>query len=254
MNIFDFLTQDEIDDAPEDSAYAFTYLVRIAQRRLAEHVSQFNSDQENDYREIEEARYDFMTTVLALGRSYGIEPFKSMEVPRHEKFDWNTHRQFKADLDHYMAQLVIGNAIRGRRDSIRISPEVKERVRTHLHHIREHLDKAEMPEAKRATLMAKLADFEAGLEKDRLNVLAVGRVVLEILSVSCNVLAITDSATLQKLLMRMTLTVAEAKATDDEQRRLPHIEPMPAILPPRVEVKKGPREDFAADLDDEIPF
>lgn len=257
MNVFDFFTQDELDDAPEDAAQAFGYLVRIAQRKLTDYCRDLDEEDRTQYMRIEEAQHGFMNTVVGLGKAYAIEPFSSMDVPRYDDFNVSVHRQLKADLDHYMTQLVVGNSLRTRRDSIKLAPTAKETVRTHLHHIKVHLDKANMPEAKRATLHAKLAEFENALEKDRLNVLAVGRVVLEILSVSCNVLALSDSATLQKLLTTVMVDVAEAKAADDEQRRLPPVDPIQPILPARREepkVQRGPREDFSADLDDEIPF
>jgi hypothetical protein len=247
MNIFDFLTQDEIEDAPEDGALAFAYLVRIAQARLTERMRGLDAR-------------GFMSTVISLGKSYAIEPFAGLEMPRFENFDYNVHRQFKADLDHYMAQLVVGNALRGRRESIRLAPEAKERIRTHLHHIKDHLDKAEITDAKRSMLHAKLAEFEAALEKNRLNVFAAGRVVIEILSLTANVAGLADSATLHKLLSNVMVTVAEAKATDDESRKLPPFAPPPVLLPPRrsePKPKKPPREsfeDFSADIDDEIPF
>lgn len=260
MNIFDFFEQDELEEAPEDGALAFTHLVRLAQSRLRDATIERDESDNDDREFVETARLGFMSTVISLGKSYGVEPFASMEVPRYENFNYGVHRQFRADLDHYMAQLVVGNALRSRRDSIRLPSEAKERIRTHLHHIKDFIDKSNLPEAKRATLHTKLADFEASLEKDRLNVLAVGRVVLEILSVSCNFLALSDSATFQKLLSNIMVTVAEAKASDDESRKLPPHDPVPKMLPPRREepkVKRGefaPREEFSADLDDEIPF
>jgi hypothetical protein len=253
MNIFDFFTQDEIDDAPEDSALAFAYLVRIAQQRLSEATRGLDYRDDDAREMLESARHGFMNTVVSLGKSYGVEPFTSMEVPRYENFDYNVHRQFKADLDHYMAQLVIGNSIRGRRDSIRITAEAKERIRTHLHHIKDHIDKAGVPDAKKASLYAKLAEFEAALEKDRLSILAVGSIVLGILSVSANVITLSDSPTFQKLLSNVMVTVAEAKATDDENRKLPPFDPPPIMLPPRPPDPR-PRPGASADLDDEIPF
>lgn len=257
MNVFDFFTQDELDDAPEDHPQAFAYLVRIAQRKLNDHCRDLDGTDRDQYDMIEEARHGFMNTVIGLGRAYGVEPFASMDVPRYDDFTSNMHRQLKADIDHFMTQLVVGNTLRNRRDSIKLGETAKESIRTHLHHVKVHLDKSTMPEPKRAALRAKLAEFEAALDKDRLNVMAVGRVVLEILSVSCNVLALSDSATLQKLLTNVMVQVAEAKAADDEQRRLPPVEPVQPILPARREepkVQRGAREDFSADLDDEIPF
>ena len=257
MNVFDFFTQDELDDAPEDSALAFAYLVRIAQAKLNDHTRELDEEDRAQWNVIEEARHGFMNTVVGLGKAYGIEPFSGMDMPRYDDFNVSIHRQFKADLDHYMTQLVVGNSMRTRRDSVKLAPEAKETIRTHLHHIKTHLDRASMPDAKRAVLMKKLAEFEAALEKDRLNLVAVGRVVFEILSVSCNVLALSDSETLKRLMTTVMADVAIAKAVDDEQRRLPPADPPPLMLPPRREEpkpKRAQREMFSADLDDEIPF
>jgi len=123
-------------------------------------------------------------------------------------------------------------------------------VRTHLHHIREYLDKANITDAKRASLKRKLDDFETALNRNRFNYFEAGRVAMEILSLTANVLALTDSATLQKLLSGMMHSVAEAKAEDDERRNLPASNPQPVMLPKRDEQKIRADED----LDDEIPF
>lgn len=255
MNIFDFLKQDEIEDAPEDPAMAFTYLVRIAQGRFDERQNELAQNDVEGYA-WEDARMGFMSTVISLGKTYGIEPFSGLEVPRFSKFGYDDFRQFKADLDHYLAQLVMGNALRARRDSIKLSTEAKARIRTHLHHIKDHIDKTEMPEAKRAALHAKLAEFEAALEKDRLNILKVGAWVLGILSVSANVAQLADSQSFHKLVSNVMVTVGEEKAVDDENRKLPPVDPMPLMLPPRRDddFGKPTRDLFSANLDDEIPF
>ena len=67
-------------------------------------------------------------------------------------------------------------------------------------------------------------------------------------------LAVTESATVHKLLSNLMQTVAEAKAEDDVNRSLPPAEPQPVMLPTQAASQKRPREEFSADLDDEIPF
>jgi len=261
MNVYDFFTTDELAEAPDDPALAFAQLVRVAQGRLRNATLERDERDEVDREFIEDARLGFISTIVSIAKIYNIARFESVEVPRHEDFNYTVHRQFQADLDHHIAQIVVGTALREKRSSIPISPEAKSRIRSHLHHIKEHLDRAEMTDAKRAALRAKLAEFEAGLEKDRLNLWSVGRVVLEILSVSANVLALSDSPTFQKLLSNLMVTVAVEKAADDENRRLPPIDPLPVTLPPRQledlgkqMAKGGPRENSNAGLDEEIPF
>lgn len=88
---------------------------------------------------------------------------------------------FKADVDHYVTQSLIDHGIRQRRDDAVLMPlKVKDRLRGHLHAMRSQIDEAEIPEAKRAALHKKLADFEAALEKDRLPIFVVARIIVEI--------------------------------------------------------------------------
>jgi hypothetical protein len=60
-----------------------------------------------------------------------------------------------------------------------------------------------------------------------------------------------------KLLNNIIQAVGEAKAAEDEARQLIAPTPMKALSAPRAEpAPRSPpvREEFSADLDDEIPF
>ncbi|MCK6449670.1 MAG: hypothetical protein L6R19_02235 [Alphaproteobacteria bacterium] len=78
MNVFDFVTQDELDELPEDPRLAFATFVRHAQRRLAERTGQLQSQE--DWELLEDARHGFMNVVIAAAKRYEIEPFASLEV------------------------------------------------------------------------------------------------------------------------------------------------------------------------------
>lgn len=254
MSIWAFLTQSEIDDAP-DGEEGFAQLARISQERLDQRLSRLNRDDNSGWNRVAESEMLFSRTVLNLGKSYGIEPFVSMQIPR-EGYNTNEYTEFRHELDDAVAHLVLTNAIKLRRDTMIVPSGIKEAIRTHLHHIREHLEKADVSDDKRATLKRKLDEFDAALEKNRFNYLAAGHVAMEILSLTANVLSVTESATVHKLLTNMMQTVAEAKAEDDQKRNLPPSNPPPVMLPPKREeprVANGPREHVPVDLDDEIP-
>lgn len=263
MNIFDFLTQDELEAAPDDGPLAFTNLVAIAQKRLAAEIRGCDGAEDDHLLDL---NYDFVNVVIGLAKSYGIAPFAKMEVPLHDRFSYSDQQKFKADLDHYMTQLVVSNAIRARRDSAVMAVPVKERIRSHLHHIRETIDRASLSDAKRANLMAKLAEFEAALEKDRVNLARLSVILLHVLSGAVGVAALSDSASFHKLISNVMQSMAEAKAADDENRQLtPSAPPLPLLPPRRDDRGRGnsdgggylpatTRETFSADLDDEIPF
>ncbi|KQY92207.1 hypothetical protein ASD21_12310 [Caulobacter sp. Root1455] len=250
MNIFDFLTQDEIDGAPEDPAFAFTYLTSIAQRRLSDELKSY-SDDESGYRHREDAHFDFQNVIIALAKSFKIEPFASMVVPQHAQFDYQQQRSFKTELDHFMTQLVVGNSIRGKKDSVGFPPKVKDRLRSHINALKKCIDDANLTDARKAGLHKKLLEFETSLDGNRVNLFAVTRIVFEIMSVTANGVALFESPTVNKLVTNILSTVAEAKAAEDEQRQLPPHAPPVMLSAPRPTPR---REEFSADLDDEIPF
>ena len=255
MIIFDFLTQEEIDDLPDDDPHAaFTTFVRTAQRRLGERTAQLDSSDQNNWEQLEEARHGFMNVVIAAAKKYEIEPFASLSVPRLEKFDLHIHRQFKADLDHYLTQLLLDNSSRAKRDSVLVSPELKTTIRTYLHHLKQAIDNAEdLTEARRSILLRKLAEFEAELEKKRLNLLTVTVIAITILSAPGGLGATADIAS--KLITNILRAVGDAKLADDEARRLPPSEAPMAITGPRRDDPDLTSPSVRkSDIDDEIPF
>jgi hypothetical protein len=181
MTILNFVSQDELDDLDDDPRIAFMTLVDHAQRRLAEQTKRL--DPQDEWDQCEELRHSFMNVVIAAAKRLQIEPFVSMEVPRLSDFKQNVdYRQFKADLDHYITQLVIDNSIRAKQDSVAILPNSKDRIRSYVHGLRQCIEQANMTDPKREALLEKLDQFEAELEKRRLNILAVARVAFELLA------------------------------------------------------------------------
>jgi hypothetical protein len=254
MNIFDFITQEEIEDLPDDDPHvAFTTFVRIAQRRLGERTAKIDASEQDGWNELEEARHGFMNVAIAAAKKYKIEPFASLSVPRLENFDHQVHRQFKADLDHYMTQLLLDNSSRAKRDSVTISPELKTSIRTYLHHLREAIDKADdLTDARKRVLLQKLAEFEAELEKRRLSLLALTLMAITILGAPGSLGATADIA--GRLITNIMKVVGEAKLADDEVRKLPSSETPMAITGPRKDDPNLIAKPNRPSLDDEIPF
>jgi hypothetical protein len=249
MQIFDFITEDEISELPENDDAAFLSFVKIARKRLASATEHLDASDEGEWNRLNEARHGFVNVVTAAARRYGIEPFASMDVPRLAKFANEDHRQFTADLDHYMTQLLLSDGLGVKRDSVALSENAKARIRTHIHHLRDQLSKESMPDDKRQRLMKKLDEFEDALEKRRLSLLAVTRITVEILAAPGALAGSYDIAT--KLLSNVMQTVAEEKGQEEE--RNPSIERVRAILPARPfedrTIEKGDRL-----ADDDIPF
>jgi hypothetical protein len=257
MNVFDFITQEEIDDLPDDDPQlAFMTFVRIAQRRLGDAVAEHDDGSQDGWERINDARHGFMNVVIAAAKKYEIEPLASMEVPRLNKFGAPEHQQFKADLDHYFTQLVLDNSSRAKHDSVFVSPELKESIRKYEYNLRRLIEKADdIDEAIRQALLRRLSEFEAELDKKRLSLLNVSLLAITLLGAPGALWASADVAT--KLVTNILRTVGEAKRIEDAQRQLPSPEPPKAITGPRrsPEPIHHPAALTWPDRhDDELPF
>jgi hypothetical protein len=168
-----------------------------------------------------------------------------------------THRQFKADLDHYFTQLLLDNSSRAKRDSVLVTPELKASIRKYLVRLRDLIEKADdLDETKRQILLRRLSEFEAELEKRRLNLLKVTLLAITVAGAPGALWSSVDVA--NKLMTNILRTVGEAKIADDVTRRLPSSEPPIAITGPRPSDSRllpGTRQPaFRSEMDDEIPF
>jgi len=252
MNIFDFITPEEIDDLPDnDPRTAFVTFVRIAQKRLSARVKELDAVSEG-WRDINEAQQGFMNVVVAAAKRFEIEPFSSMEVPRVKDFDHDDNRQFRADLDHYMTQLVLESSSRARRDSVFITTELKATIRAYVHHLRELIEKSDdLGSAKREILLRRLAEFEGELDKKRLNLITVTMLVIAFTSAPGGVWSSVEIA--NKLVSNIVRAVGDAKEADDATRKLPTVDQPMAITGPRKSESTAVR-GRGSDMDDEIPF
>lgn len=245
MNVFDFITQDELDELPDDPRFAFLEFANHAQRRLSKKTQELGGTEEG-WEELQEARHGFMNVLIAAGKRFEIEPFVEMEVPTRDSFQGADYQQFKTDLDHYTTQLVLDNSIRGRRETVLLTDKSKDRIRSHLVALRDCVSDSSLPDSKKSALKKRLDEFQADLDrKSRLNLLAVTRVTIEILAIPGALWASGDVAT--KLITNVMQEVGEAKVAEDDERKMPSAPPK-ALTPPRKPIP-GP-----ADLDDEIPF
>ena len=254
MSIFEFVNQGELDDLDEDHRVAFMQLVNIAQRRLSTKTSTLDPNNSYEWQKAEDLRYSFMNVVLAAAKRFEIEPFNSMEVPHYQNFRDSDHRQFKSDLDHYITQLVLDNSLRAKRDSVAVLPRTKDKIRTYVSGLRQCIEQGNMSAAKREALLKKLDEFESELIKKRLNMLTVAQFTYLIFGIPGTLWASADIT--HKLTTNIMQTVAEAKATEDETRRLPIAAQPKALSAPRKEASPSPSREmgFADDMDDDVPF
>lgn len=265
MNIFDFITQDELDELPEHESDAFVEFVRHAQRRFDAKADKLDGQEEHSWHRLQDLRHSFMNVVMAAAKKYDIAPFAKQDMPFVEGFKSEEYEQFKADLDHYITQMILDTSSRNKRDGISLTPTIKDKIRTYVHGLKEAIDKSDFTDARKAALLDKIAAFEKELDKRRLSLLAVTRLTIYVLSVPGNMWASADIA--NRLTTNILQTVGEAKAADDEKRALPPHEAPKALMPPRAArtetartragrktTEEAPAAFQRDEMDDEIPF
>jgi len=261
MQLHDFIKAGEIENLPDNDPHeAFAQFVRIAQARLSERIESLSGDddQQRSWQLTNDARHGFMNIVVAAAKKFEVDPIASISMPRNQDYDENTFRQFQADLDFFVTQLVLENSARAKRDSVSVSPDLKTKINTYVHHLRETIEKSDLDEDKRRKLLDRLDAFEAELEKRRLSLLTVALVVIALASAPGGIWSTGEAA--QKLVANILKVVGEAKNADDEARkRLTPAETPKAIAPPRAPEapatkKPAARKTALNDMDDDIPF
>jgi len=255
MTILNFVTQDELDNLSEDPPMAFMELVNHAQRRLSEQTSKLDFDNQYELAKKFDLERSFMNVVVAAGKRLEIQPFSSIEIPRHQNFANSDYNQFISDLDHYVTQLILDNSIRGKKLSVEILPQSKDQIRSYVHGLKECIEKANMQASKKKALLDKLEEFEKELEKRRMSFVSLSMLAISIIGAPGATWASVDIA--HRLINNITQVFAEAKQTEDQTRRIgPQATPK-ALSPPRSPESKTDKHSLwqeGGDLDDEIPF
>ncbi|UES37521.1 hypothetical protein [Roseibium aggregatum] len=229
---------------------AFTDFVTIAHQRLTTGIRQAGDDEYGSH-EANEFRHSFVNVVIAAGKRFEISEFSELDLPAFNSFGYSDYQEIKSRIDHYMTQIALDTTIRSRASSTKLSDKSKDRIKSHLHHLREAVRSANLSDAKKDKLEEIISSFEIELEKKRLRWSAVVRLTLEMMAVPGGLYASYDVVT--KLVTNINQTVAEAKAVEDETRQLP-VEQEPFALTPPKTPKPKPQSGFGGPVDDEIPF
>ena len=138
-------------------------------------------------------------------------------------------------MDYLLVQLQLDDSIRSRRYSVEILPTTKDKIRNYIKALRECIEKSNLTDAKKDSLLHKLDDLESELEKKRLSVLAVALVALQLMAIPGEMWHSAEIT--HKLVDQIMANVGQSQVVEHESRRLPATEPPKAIEAPR----KGPK-------------
>jgi len=250
MEFFDFIKPGELEGLPEDSQLAFIEFVKLAQSRLAARLETLTAGDADDWNLRQDAQYGFQNVIIGAARKFGIAPFASAEMPlvaNHRNEDYN---QFRADLSHYIAQIVLHAVDQDRSGSVPLLENVRQNIRTHIFHLRAAIDNSELPDERKVPLHKRIDDLERELDRRRVRFVVVASVVMSILAAPGDLVGSYDAVI--RLTNNILRAIGQAKAADDEQRQISAEQPI-ALLPPRSKQPK-PKELDRSEIDDEIPF
>jgi hypothetical protein len=245
MEFFDFFKPEELEDLPEDNQAAFIQLVRIAQTRLKDQLRDLGPRDQDNWEEHDNAQYGFQNVVLAMARKFEIEPFASLQMPSIQDHDQKGYRQFRHDLTHYIAQIMLTLADRERVNSVPLRDEVRQSIQTYIYHLREAILRANLPERKKEDLLKKLAELEEEIGRRRIRVAVVAGIIMAILSAPGELVGSYDAVV--RITNSILREIGQAKEADQEQRHISFEQPVALIPPRRTSEKKD-------ELDEEIPF
>ena len=234
MNVHDFLSEADIEGAPEAEEDRFAHLATQAERRLSEAMSRLPEDNDS-WRDMHGMQYSFMNVVIALAKAHHIEGLSGWVLPKASLYKGDGYSEFRAEFDHWLTQHLVAKAVRLRRDSIKATPEVKEAIRTHVYHIKTLIDKAELSDILKERLRQRLIEFEKALDFKRISLLDVSRLTFDIIALSANVMTLADSASLHKLVTKLNVAVGEEQAQQNTAALLTscsalHIDTQPTRL------------------------
>lgn len=259
MEYFDFIKPGELDNLPEDPQLAFARVLEIAQPRLTARLRELDTQNDSDWEFIQDARYGFQGFVLGAAKKFKIEPFASSEMPLLEHYSTSDYRQFRQDLSVYVTQIMLHAADADRSNSVPLMEARRQSLRTYVFHLREAIDKSDLPDWRKDRLHKRLSDLERELIKPRVNMAVVAGIVAAVLAVTSDAGGAYD--TISKVATFILREIGQAKEADDEQKKISYDAPV-ALLPPRSPEggrqgrgrKTAPASFQRDELDDEIPF
>jgi hypothetical protein len=89
-------------------------------------------------------------------------------VPLKKKYGDDDYQQFRADLSHYITQIMLGAASCDRSMSIPLLENSRGKIKTYIHHLRDAIKNTNLPAAKKTELHKKLDELEDELRRKRI--------------------------------------------------------------------------------------
>jgi hypothetical protein len=241
------ITDEEIEQLPEDPELAFIQFERILRERTREKVQTIPEDQ---WQHATDPYFlEYITRVLAAAEEYEIESLKDSEIPPWEANFYVAYQKLIAKIDYFSTRVRLRNGKRNHRYSVGLDGNTKTKIHSYIEKIRIVLNKIEIPEPKRDTLFGKLDAFALEVDKSRTNLQAVTDIYLTV----CTVIGegFNKLEPVRRFIDSIAALMGRAKESEDSLLALPS----PTKQLPFSLKQLAPPEANGRPLDDEeIPF
>jgi predicted RNA binding protein with dsRBD fold (UPF0201 family) len=240
---YELMSAEEYENLAEDPEQQFVEIENICRRNMTQMIDQ-NTSVEFDTL----VRLQYMTTVAAAATELGIE---GVEYPFRSDYPAQEIDTFLLTVSGVVTRIRLRASRKNRPYSVQLGTRTKAKIELQVRKLRGLVEEAEIPEAKRQALIAKLDELSVELNQTRLSFAKTMAVLASVsVAVAAGTSFLADAPVAIATIVRL---IGSDKNTEEEEaaRLAPPPKALPAPEEPRV---RRPAPVFDTDLDDDVPF
>lgn len=243
------ISDEELAQLPEDPELAFVEFERILRAQVDRvELQELKLEEEGVpvpyIASAASCKREYINKVSAAAMAFGISALEKWGTPSAQDDIENIFLNFASEVDHFTTRVRIRNASRNRQNSVSLDGNTKAKIHTYIQHIREAIEKSNIPEDKREKLYDKLNAFALEVDKNRTSLQAGMAVYIAV----CDGIGqgFKKLEPVRRMIDSISALLGRAKEVEDSLR-----------LPPPPELKRieAPHGELPSpDWDEAIPF
>ena len=253
------IVEDEFTNRPDDDDLAFLHYEKLFRGPLEKELAALREPEQNNYWDsYNHFMQTYINCVLATAKELDIGILEHWINSPSNAQDPENFKQIKYDIDATITQLKVRHAQVIRKASVRLEPNIREKIRGFRNKIKITLEGIDIPLPRKEALMSKLNAFAAEVDRDRTRFEQFGALVIEAAEVAGK--AERKIRPILKWIGSIAGAMREATTLEVHHPRLPA--PQRRIEPPKATPtfgRKPPRPaekptENSTEIDDDIPF
>ena len=241
------ITDEELSELPEDPELAFVQFESIMRKRTEGAIEDVMQTQFGSSTPL---KREYINRVLAAATEFDVETLRNWSIPSPTEDADRYYESLTSAVDHYTTKIRIRNAPRSRKKSVGLDGNSKTKIHHYIDQIRTVIQEAELPEAKREALFAKLNALAAEVDKGRTTLQSLTDVWLAISGAIGEGFKKMEPA--RRCIDSIANLMGKAKEAEENLPSLPAGSTAKRIEGPAKRLPAPPANP--ADVDDEIPF